>query len=277
MRHRTRRPRHHLLGRTGDARATAGGHRPVRPGVRRLLRAVAVGRRRRGGERHRQHHDRRRHRRSDDGGGRRPATPSQDDAIELRFSTTEILRNKDFAAYSPDELSQAHELMSHLRLVGAPRASLRRATEPPAAPFDPTSDARCDRRSGPGANRSNATSPTPSPRLRRLVLLLDVSGSMEPYARALLRFVHAAVAGRQKVEAFTLGTRLTRITRELSSRDPDIALRAAGQRVARLERRHPAGQRPARVQRRVGRARSRPQLDRRHPVRRLGPRRPRRA
>jgi uncharacterized protein with von Willebrand factor type A (vWA) domain len=54
---------------------------------------------------------------------------------------------------------------------------------------------------------------------------------MEPYARALLRFVHAAVAGRQKVEAFALGTRLTRITRELNSRDPDVALRDAGQRV----------------------------------------------
>ena len=71
----------------------------------------------------------------------------------------------------------------------------------------------------------------PSTRLRRLVLVLDVSGSMEPYARALLRFVHAAVAGRQKVEAFALGTRLTRITRELNSRDPDIALAAAAHRV----------------------------------------------
>jgi uncharacterized protein with von Willebrand factor type A (vWA) domain len=70
-----------------------------------------------------------------------------------------------------------------------------------------------------------------TPRLRRVVLLLDVSGSMEPYARALLRFIHAAVAGRQKVEAFALGTRLTRITRELASRDPDVALQAAGQRV----------------------------------------------
>ena len=48
---------------------------------------------------------------------------------------------------------------------------------------------------------------------------------MEPYARALMRFVHAAVVGRTKVEAFTLGTRLTRITRELTSRDPDAALR----------------------------------------------------
>ena len=63
------------------------------------------------------------------------------------------------------------------------------------------------------------------------MLLLDVSGSMEPYARALLRFVQAAVAGRRRVEAFALGTRLTRITRELGSRDPDIALRQAADRV----------------------------------------------
>jgi uncharacterized protein with von Willebrand factor type A (vWA) domain len=68
-------------------------------------------------------------------------------------------------------------------------------------------------------------------RLRRLVLLLDISGSMEPYARALLRFVQAAVAGRQKVEAFAIGTRLTRVTRELGSRDPDKALRLASGRV----------------------------------------------
>jgi uncharacterized protein with von Willebrand factor type A (vWA) domain len=71
----------------------------------------------------------------------------------------------------------------------------------------------------------------PGQRSRRLVLLLDVSGSMEPYARALVRFVHAAVSGRQRVEAFTLGTRLTRITRELTSRDPDRALLLASTRV----------------------------------------------
>ena len=52
---------------------------------------------------------------------------------------------------------------------------------------------------------------------------------MEPYSRALLRFVHAAVVGRVKVEAFALGTRLTRLTRELQNRDPDAALaRASG-------------------------------------------------
>jgi uncharacterized protein with von Willebrand factor type A (vWA) domain len=159
------------------------------------------------------------------------AEGGDDEVIELRFSATEILRHKDFADYSPDELAQAQELMSHLRLVGAPRASLRRGPTPRRTS---TPDIRRTVRSAirAGGEPIERHHLAPTPRLRRLVLLLDVSGSMEPYARALLRFVHAAVAGRQKVEAFTLGTRLTRITRELTSRDPDIAVRAAGDRVA---------------------------------------------
>ncbi len=72
----------------------------------------------------------------------------------------------------------------------------------------------------------------PATQRRRIVLLLDVSGSMEPYARAFVRFLHAAVVGRTRVEAFALGTRLTRITRELSSRDPDAAVAAAANRVS---------------------------------------------
>jgi uncharacterized protein with von Willebrand factor type A (vWA) domain len=165
---------------------------------------------------------------ADDGAG--DSGEASDDVIELRFSTTETLRNKDFATYTADELTQAHELMSHLRLVGAPRASLRRG---PTRRITSQPDIRRTVRSAirAGGEPIERHFSAPTPRLRRLVLLLDVSGSMEPYARALLRFVHAAVAGRQKVEAFTMGTRLTRITRELTSRDPDIALRAAGQRV----------------------------------------------
>jgi hypothetical protein len=54
---------------------------------------------------------------------------------------------------------------------------------------------------------------------------------MEPYARAFVRFVHAAVVSSTRVEAFALGTRLTRVTRELSSRDPDAAVHAAAERV----------------------------------------------
>lgn len=158
------------------------------------------------------------------------AGDASDDVIELRFSTTEILRNKDFAQYTPDELVHAQELMTHLRLVGAPRDSLRMG---PSRRTTTRPDIRRTVRSTiqAGGEPIERHFSAPTPRLRRLVLLLDVSGSMEPYARALLRFVHAAVAGRQKVEAFAMGARLTRITRELTSRDPDIALRAAGRRV----------------------------------------------
>ena len=66
------------------------------------------------------------------------------------------------------------------------------------------------------------------------MFLVDVSGSMAPYARALTRFAHAAVAAhrRGRVEVFALGTRVTRITRELATHDPDRALRLAGEAVA---------------------------------------------
>ncbi|HEX6656479.1 MAG TPA: VWA domain-containing protein [Ilumatobacter sp.] len=158
------------------------------------------------------------------------ADATDDPTVELRFSTTEVLRHKDFADYSPDELLEAQQLMSRLRFVGAPRRSMRLAA---AEVRTDTPDLRrtvkaAMRAGGEPMRRHYRTHTT---RSRRLVLLLDVSGSMEPYARALIRFVHAAVAGRQKVEAFALGTRLTRVTRELSSRDPDDALRRASLRV----------------------------------------------
>src|SRR5919107_4498982 len=71
-----------------------------------------------------------------------------------------------------------------------------------------------------------------SRRSRKVVLLVDVSGSMEPYADALLRFAHVVVRrSPAAVETFTLGTRLTRVTRELRMRDADHALHAAGKAI----------------------------------------------
>jgi uncharacterized protein with von Willebrand factor type A (vWA) domain len=71
-------------------------------------------------------------------------------------------------------------------------------------------------------------------RERPMVLAVDVSGSMAPYARMLLMYVQAAVAARRRVEAFAFGTRLTRITRELAGRDPDVALARATAAVVDL-------------------------------------------
>ena len=149
-----------------------------------------------------------------------------DDVLEVRFSPTETLRRADFAVMDADELAEAWRLLDRLRLVGAPRASRRsRPSRRHRGRPDLRRTVRRTVRAGgepvPHARRA------PGEQFRRVVLLLDVSGSMAPYARALLRFAHAAVAARSRVEAFAVGTRLTRMTRELSRRDPDAALASA--------------------------------------------------
>ncbi len=150
--------------------------------------------------------------------------------VTLRFSAKEVLRHRDFALYSPAEFVEARRLMNDLRLVGAARPSRRRkrARAQRGTPDLRRTVRRSMRAGGEPVERAFLTA---GERTRRLVLLLDVSGSMEPYARAFVRFLHAAVVSRSRVEAFALGTRLTRITRELMSRDPDAAVRAASQRV----------------------------------------------
>ncbi|RMH75360.1 MAG: VWA domain-containing protein [Actinomyces sp.] len=153
-----------------------------------------------------------------------------DDTVTVRYSATEVLTRKDFALYSDDELAEAHELMARIRLRGEHRPSRRRLRSPRhRGPLDLRRTVRDALRAGGEPVRLRRRRRAERP--RRLVLLLDVSGSMEPYARALIRFVHAAVAGRTRVEAFALGTRLTRLTRELSQRDPDRALEAAAEAV----------------------------------------------
>ena len=154
-----------------------------------------------------------------------------ENTIALRFSNIETLREKDFAAYTDTELREAEQFMSSLKLAGPPKRSLRlQKTNRKGTRHDIRRTMRATlQHDGEPIERYWRE---PSTKLRRLVVLLDISGSMEPYARALLRFMHAAVVGRQRVEAFTLGTRLTRITRELTSRDPDRALAQTSAQVA---------------------------------------------
>lgn len=152
------------------------------------------------------------------------------ETITVRYSAVETLSSKDFAEYSDDELDEARRLMERISLTGPTRSSRRvRPTYARQGPLDVRRTVRGALKAEGEAVRLHRRRRRRRP--RRLVLLLDVSGSMESYARALIRFVHAAVAGRTRVEAFALGTRLTRLTRELSSRDPDRALRAAAEAV----------------------------------------------
>ena len=158
------------------------------------------------------------------------SSKSDEPSITLRFSAAETLRNRDFAEYSDDELRDSQRLMHRLRLAGPPRRSMRFHSSRRRS-------GQHDLRRTVRASLANEGEPIlrywrePGERLRRLVVLLDISGSMEPYARALLRFMHAAVVGRQRVEAFAFGTRLTRITKELANRDPDKALALASAQV----------------------------------------------
>ncbi|MDY7100552.1 MAG: VWA domain-containing protein [Actinomycetota bacterium] len=173
-----------------------------------------------------------------DTGEDEPAAADDDDEAEdvdapvlsVRWSDREVLRSKDFASCSIEELDELHRLMADLRFSGARRRSRRE--RPSNRRRGRTDLARTVRRAlrseGETIRRAHVKR---GERPRRLVLLCDISGSMEPYSRALVRFVHAAVVGRTKVEAFALATRLTRLTRELSSRDPDAALDRAAAAV----------------------------------------------
>jgi hypothetical protein len=158
------------------------------------------------------------------------AGTSDGPVVAVRWSPAEVLRARDFAAYTPAEFLEARRLMDDLRFSGALRRSRRRrATRKRRGRPDLRRTVRRSLRAhGEPVARAFVV---PGERPRRIVLLLDVSGSMEPYARAFVRFLHAAVVTRTRVEAFAVGTRLTRITRELTTRDPDAALRSAARRV----------------------------------------------
>jgi uncharacterized protein len=156
--------------------------------------------------------------------------PNDAPTLAVRYSRAEVLRQRDFAHYSPSEFAESRRLMDDLRMAGSMRRSrrLRNSRRDRGRPDLRRTVRRAIRAGGEPISRAFVE---PAERPRRLVLLCDVSGSMEAYARGLVRFLHAAVVGRGRVEAFAIGTRLTRITRELSSRDPDAAIAAAAKRV----------------------------------------------
>lgn len=158
--------------------------------------------------------------------GEDDAGDGDDDLLRTAASDTEILRHRDVAQLSQEQREEVHRLIALLTPKVGRRRTLRRGPRGNER-IDVRRTVRQLLRDGgePGALLYCGRREKP----RRLVLLLDVSGSMAPYADALLRFAHAAVrANPSTTEIFTLGTRLTRITRQLRLRDPDLALAAAG-------------------------------------------------
>jgi uncharacterized protein with von Willebrand factor type A (vWA) domain len=158
------------------------------------------------------------------------ATVVDIDAVPAAWSEEELLREKDFAAYTDAERAAARRLLARLALRGPTRLSRRTR---PARHRGQLPDLRATTRASlrQGGELLERRWRTPTRRPRRLVLVLDVSGSMAAYARMLLQYVQASVAARARVEAFAFGTHLTRVTLELAGRDPDLALRRAAEHV----------------------------------------------
>jgi uncharacterized protein with von Willebrand factor type A (vWA) domain len=160
-------------------------------------------------------------------------TPGEDaraagEVVVVRYSATEMLRRKDFAALGASELAEAYAMIARLRASPARRPSRRRR---PVSGSRGVLDLRRTMREAlrAGGEPVHLHRLARGERPRRIVLLVDVSGSMELYAKPFLRLAHAVVVARGGNETFTFGTRLTRVTRELRWRDPDGALeRASG-------------------------------------------------
>jgi hypothetical protein len=152
----------------------------------------------------------------------------QSNPMLSKASDIELLRRKDFAALSEAERDEARRLLARLDVRGPSRRSLR-WTPAPRGGVDARRTVRAMLRRGGEIEEIYARRHRPRP--RRIVELIDVSGSMEMYADAHLRFAHVLTRRRPDVEVFTIGTRLTRVTRQLTVRDPDAALRAVGTAV----------------------------------------------
>jgi uncharacterized protein len=153
---------------------------------------------------------------------------SDSEAESALASEAELLKDKSFARCSEAELAALANLMQRLPFVLPERRSRRLESARSGSP-----DLRRTLR------RSFRTGGEPVHRVwrqrrrdrRRLVLLLDVSGSMDAYSRALVMFAHAALRSQRRVEAFCFGTRLTRVTRSLAVAGADVALARAAAEV----------------------------------------------
>ncbi|MDQ6839740.1 MAG: VWA domain-containing protein [Actinomycetota bacterium] len=147
------------------------------------------------------------------------------ETVMVAISADERLRTQDFATLSADELLRLRALMRGLVLATPPRRSRRHVPGPRGSQVDLRASLR--RARGTGGDPVHLQRRAHRNRARRLVLLCDISGSMESYARAYMQLLLSAVDGT-RAEAFVFATRLTRVTRALHAANPDLALARAG-------------------------------------------------
>jgi len=158
------------------------------------------------------------------------STSGDDDESEQEIPLTiasadEVLRTKRFDALAPDELAELYRLMTALELATPLRRTRRYEKRRRGERIDLRRTLRGSLRTGGDPVRLRRRRRRAVP--RRLVLLCDISGSMEPYARAYLQFLACAAGCGPNAEAFAFATRLTRLTRALRSRNPERAIQRA--------------------------------------------------
>ena len=155
----------------------------------------------------------------------RPDELTDEVPVPVLASDEEVLRAKHFDALEPGELASLYHLMTRIR-IATPRRRTRRSERE-------RHGERIDLRRTLRGSLRTAGDPIRLARRRRrithrrIVLLCDISGSMEPYARAYLQFLTCAAGAGPNAEAFVFATRLTRVTRALASRNPEKAIQRA--------------------------------------------------
>ncbi|MCC5978221.1 MAG: VWA domain-containing protein [Salinarimonas sp.] len=163
--------------------------------------------------------------------GKEPEIEEQEEIFSARLTVSdrEVLRSKDFAQMSAAEIARTKRLISQLRLPAEELVTRRFRSDPRGARIDMRRTLQRSLRSG--GHSIDLAFASRAIRQPPVVALVDISGSMSEYSRLFLHFLHAVAETRRKVHSFVFATRLTNISRELTSRDPDEALARAGQRV----------------------------------------------
>jgi hypothetical protein len=145
----------------------------------------------------------------------------------------EVLREKSFPDLTEEERARVSAMIRRLAVTVPVERTRRTKPASKGSTFDIRRTLRRSLRTqGEPFDRARRARKS---RTRPLVLILDISGSMAPYARALMQFGYAAMAAGRRVEVFVFGTRLTRVTRTLRTKDPDRALHEIGKQVADWE------------------------------------------
>jgi uncharacterized protein with von Willebrand factor type A (vWA) domain len=150
--------------------------------------------------------------------------------VSRTYSPDERLRHRDFDLMSPQELAQAEKLVDRLAMGLAERRARRFELHAHGTRLAPRPMMR--RSVSTGGELTEWLWRRPRIEPRPIVLLIDISGSMETYARVMLRFAHALVRANRRTEVFVFGTRLTRVTRALATRNVDDALARVSADVA---------------------------------------------